>query len=197
MSDLHGEGWAGLKHGLVDGAVRRVAVKDFRHARVEGHRLPLRAGGQVGGGQRVRDRAVFEHELIEGVGEPTFTGFESSAAVVSHERGEPQREVAAQEVVGAVYGMHSGLGQFGCVADVVQPSSGDKQVAVREVHGGYELPGPLGDGLHVSPSVRERWHVQVTLGEFRGGADKIVHRFEANRMGEGRPTARVGHLGTS
>lgn len=130
-----------------------VAVQDLCHARIEGHRLPLWAGGQVGGRQRVRDGAVFERELIEVMGQTAFAGLESSAAVVRHEGGQSQWIATAQETPGAVNGVHPGLDQIGCVAEIVQPCCGDEQAAVREVHGDHELPGSLGDGLHVSPSI--------------------------------------------
>ena len=55
------------------------------------------------------------------------------------------------EVAGAVQAVQAGVGEFGEVADVVQPRGGLEQTGVR-AEGGCEAAGPGGDALDVGPA---------------------------------------------
>ena len=69
--------------------------------------------------------------------------------------------VDVAQVAGAVQAVHAGLGEFGEVADVVQPGGGLQELGVG-AEGSGEAAGPGGDALDVGPAAGQ--------GSFEQGA---------------------------
>ena len=98
-------------------------------------------------------------------GEAAFFGLDNGAGVVrdqAAQRGFGVLDVA--EVAGAVQAVQAGGGEFGEIADVVQPCGGLKELGVR-AEGWLEATGPGGDALDVRPPAGK--------GTFEESAGKI------------------------
>ena len=86
------------------------------------------------------------------VGQAAFFGFDDGAGVVRDQAAQHRVGVLdVAEVAGAVQAVQAGVGEFGEVADVVQPGGGLEQVGVG-AEGTAEGAGPGGDALDVGPA---------------------------------------------
>ena len=86
------------------------------------------------------------------MGEAAFFGFDDGAGVVRDQAAQQGFGVLdVAEIAGAVQAVQAGGGEFGEVADVVQPRGGLEQPGVR-AEGGGEAAGPGGDALDVGPA---------------------------------------------
>jgi len=95
--------------------------------------LAVGAGGHVAEGQRAGQRLGRRRELAgQDVGETAFFGLDDGAGVVRDQAAQQgSGTVCAAEIAGAVQAVQAGFGEFGEVADVVQPRGGLEQAGVR------------------------------------------------------------------
>ena len=85
-------------------------------------------------------------------GEAAFFGLDDGAGVVRDQAAQQGFGVLdVAQVAGAVQAVQAGGGEFGEVADVVQPRGGLEQAGVG-AEGGGEAAGPGGDALDVGPA---------------------------------------------
>ena len=112
---------------------RAVAVVDLGQAVVHLDVLAVGAGGHVAEGQRVGQRAGRRGELAgQDVREAAFFGLDDGAGVVRDQAAQQGFGVLdVAQVAGAVQAVQAGGGEFGEVADVVQPRGGLEQAGVR------------------------------------------------------------------
>ena len=122
------------------------------------------------------------NSLVRTCGEATFFGFDDGAGVVrdkAAQQGFGVLDVA--QVAGAVQAVQAGGGEFGEVADVVQPRGGLEQAGVR-AEGGGEATGPGGDALDVGPAAGKRVG-QEGAGEVLSPGCERVHEIHASQEG--------------
>ena len=86
------------------------------------------------------------------------------------------------QVAGAVQAVQAGVGEFGEVADVVQPGGGLDQVGVG-AEGRLEGAGPGGDALDVGPAAGQGVGEEGAGKAFGPGCDGLheVHASQAGR----------------
>ena len=86
------------------------------------------------------------------VGQAAFFGLDDGAGVVRDQAAQHGFGVVdVAQIAGAVQAVQAGGGEFGEVADVVQPRGGLEEPGVR-ADGGREAAGPGGDALDVGPA---------------------------------------------
>jgi hypothetical protein len=119
----------------------RVALEDLADASREGESLAGGPGGHVGVDQRVHDWAVLALEGGQLGRMAAFLGLERRAGVIGHQAAEAVIDAEGLQVPGAVQRMQPGGHQRRGIADVVQPRSGDQEVAlVIGEHGRHTRP---------------------------------------------------------
>ena len=84
------------------------------------------------------------------------------------------------EVAGAVELVQAGAGQFGEIADVMQPCGGFQQVGV-EAEGSCDAASPGGDALDVCPAAGEGG-LQEFAGQVSGPGGGCLHRPQARSV---------------
>jgi hypothetical protein len=136
-----------------DQVTRAVAVVDLGQAVGHLDLVTVGAGGHVAESQRVRQRLGRRGELAgHDVGQTAFFGLDNGIGVVRDQAAQHRVGVLdVSQVAGAVQAVQAGLGEFGEVADVVQPGGGLDQVGVG-AEGRPKSAGPGGDALHVGPA---------------------------------------------
>jgi hypothetical protein len=118
----------------------------------------------------------------EGVGEAAFFGFDDGAGVVRDQAAQHGFGVVdVAEIAGAVQAVQAGRGEFGEVADVVQPRGGLEQSGVR-AKGEGEAAGPGGYALDVGPATGKRVG-QEGAGEVLGPGCDWLHEVHASQPG--------------
>ena len=161
-----------------------VAVVDLGQAVVHVDVLAVGAGGHVTEGQRVGQRPRRRGELaVQDVGEAALLGLDDGAGVVRDQAAQQGFGVLdVAQVAGAVQAVQAGVGEFGEVADVVQPRGGLDQIGVG-VEGRVEGAGPGGDALDVGPAAGKRAG-QEGAGEVLGpGCDGCMKSTLVSRAG--------------
>ena len=90
------------------------------------------------------------------IGQPAFVGLDDGAGMMRDQAAQHRVGVLdITQVTGAVQAVQPGTGQFGKVADVVQPRGGFQQHGVR-TESGRETARPGGDSLDVGPAAGKR-----------------------------------------
>ena len=116
------------------------------------------------------------------VREAAFFGLDDGAGVVRDQAAQQGFGVLdVAQVAGAVQAMQAGGGEFGEVADVVQPRGGLEQSGVR-AEGGGEAAGPGGDALDVGPAAGKGVG-QEGAGEVLSPGCEGVHVIHASQQG--------------
>ena len=135
-----------------DQVARAVAVMNLGQAVVYVDVFAVGAGGHVAERQCVGQGLGRRGELaVQDVSEAAFFGLDDGAGMVRDQAAQQGFGVLdVAQVAGAVQAVQAGGGEFGEVADVVQPRGGLEQTGVRADRGG-EAAGPGGDTLDVRP----------------------------------------------
>ena len=162
---------------------RAVAVVDLGQAVAHLDLLAVGAGGHVAEGQRVGQRPRRRGELaVQDVGEAAFFGLDDGAGVVRDQAAQQGFGVVdVAQVAGAVQAVQAGGGEFGEVADVVQPRGGLEQVGVG-AEGRVEGAGPGGDALDVGPAAGKRIS-EEGAGEVLSPGCEWLHEVHASQRG--------------
>ena len=129
------------------------------------------------------------------VGQAAFFGFDDGAGVVRDQAAQQGFGVLdVAEVAGAVQAVQAGGGEFGEVADVVQPRGGLEEVGVG-AEGRLEGAGPGGDALDVGPAAGKGVGEEGAGEAFGPGCDGLheVHASQPGRdvHGRGLPSGDV------
>ena len=137
--------------------------------------LAVGAGGHVTEGQRVGQRLGRRGELAgQDAGQAAFFGFDDGAGVVRDQAAQHGFGVLdVAEVAGAVQAVQAGGGEFGEVADVVQPRGGLEQPGVR-ADGEREAAGPGGDTLDVGPAAGKSVGEEGAGEVLRPGCERVA-----------------------
>jgi len=159
-----------------------VAVVDLGEPPVHLYVFPVRARGYIAERQRIRERLRRWCELAaQHRGEAAFLGLDVRACVVGDQAAQQFVGVLdVSQVAGAVELVQAGAGQFGQVADVVQPCCGFEQVGVR-AEGPCDAAGPVGDALNVCPAAGEGG-LQEFAGQVGGPGGGCLHRAQARSV---------------
>ena len=97
--------------------------------------------------------------------------------------------VHVAQVPGTIERMKPRVGEFGRVADVVQPRGGFEQLGVV-TEDRSQGPGLRGDTLDVGPATRQR-DFEELAGQFFG-PESLIHALQATKSAPGRaPTRRA------
>ena len=162
---------------------RAIAVVDFGQAVVYLDVLAVRAGGHVTEDQCVGQWPQRRGELAgQDVGQAAFFGLDDGAGVVCDQAAQQRSGVLdVAQVAGAVQAVQAGIGEFGKIADVVQPRGGLDQLGVG-AEGRAEGAGPGGDALDVRPAAGKSLREEDTGEVFSPGCDRL-HTLHASQPG--------------
>lgn len=173
--DLRSEIRSGACHRFVDRSVGRVTAQNLLYPRLEGHRLALRAGGEIGGSQDVGCGTDLAGEFGQRFREAALGGLVPATAVMCHEGSEPRRESATPQMPRTVNRVHAGVDKARRISKIVKPGRRNDQDALGDLNVLGEFLRASANSLHMPPAVGEFRDVQMVSSETSGHRDEVVH----------------------